>query len=513
MRTTGVFARLTSQAALLASLILATSCRHVLVVNMVPKSRSAETCQDSEPTITVNPHNRRQIAASAFTWDNLCNAPGSPGVPASFFQLSMTGSSAPIYVSLDQGRTWHLSQNVPSTAGAPFPTGDITLHFSRTHAGSTTVLYTGILHSPDFSMKVMRTLDFRLATPMTVLDTRINNVDQPHTMAGTVPTGPAAGKDRVYVGFNNGFGGVNPHSASVDFSLDAGAAVPAFNLTQLETRSTGAAGQDGFANVPAVNRDGMVYIVYYGWRGFNASGDVLTDIVVARDDNWGSGATPFTALVDSDGHAGIRVVQGAALSFGSLGQERLGASNLSIAVDPMDSARVYIAWADQPSGTSNQTLHVRRSIDHGATWSGDLVTVANAVSPALAINDHRRVGFLFQQLTGSGGSARWETHFARTKDHDGKVFDTPGLLLATTLASSPPDIFQPYSGDYDHVVAQDDDFYGVFSAANTPDFANFPHGVIFHRYANFSTHQLFGDAAHTISVSPSIDTYYFRVSK
>ncbi|HKW56632.1 MAG TPA: sialidase family protein [Candidatus Acidoferrum sp.] len=492
--------------------IVCAGCEHVTVVNMVPKSRSGETCQDSEPTLTMNPHDHDQLAASAFTWDNLCNAPGSPGVPATWFQLAMSGASAPIYVSLDRGEHWHLAKNVPSTVGARTPTGDITLHFSHTRAGSTDVLYTGILHAPDYSMYVLRTPNFRSNTPMTILDTRTNNVDQPHTQAATVPSGPDAGKDRVYVGFNNGYSGVNAQSASVDLSMDADSAAPGFTLVPIEKRSTGAAGQDGFAQVPAVNRDGTVYIAFYGWRGFSGGG-VATDVVVLRDDNWGKGPTPFNALIDTDGLAGKRVVQNVTLTFGSVGQQRLGASNMAIAVDPDDSSRVYIAWGDQPSGTSNQTLHVRRSTDRGATWSADLLTVADAVSPALAINNHDRVGFLYQKVIGSGASQRWETHFARTKKHNHAQFDAPDLLLSTTPSSTPAIIFNPYLGDYEHVIAVEDDFYGVFTAANTPDNANFPHGVKYHRHADFATHLLFADAAHTQQVSPSIDPFFFHIEE
>ena len=43
----------------------------VLVINMIPKSLTGETNQDSEPTIAVNPANPLQIAASAFTPDPL----------------------------------------------------------------------------------------------------------------------------------------------------------------------------------------------------------------------------------------------------------------------------------------------------------------------------------------------------------------------------------------------------------------------------------------------------------
>lgn len=492
------------------SVVLCCGCDHVRVVNMVPRSRSGETCQDSEPTITVNPENHEQIAASAFTWDNLCNAPGMPGIPASWFQLGMTGSYAPIYISVDRGRRWHVATNVPSTIGATTPTGDITLHFSRTKAGSTDVLYTGILHSPDYSMNVLRTQDFRLNTPMTLLDTRTINVDQPHTQAATVPSGPDAGKDRLYVGFNNGYGGVNPQSATVDLSLDADAAAPPFSISGIEKRSTGPAGQDGFAQVPAVNRDGTVYVAFYGWRGWSGGG-VASDVVVMRDDSWGTGGTPFTALVDSDGFAGKRVVKNVTLTFGNMGQQRLGASNMAIAVDPEDSSRVYVAWGDHPTATSNQTLHVQRSTDRGVTWSGDLLTVPNAVSPALAINNHRKVGFLYQKLTGSGASQRWETHFTRTKNHDGTVFDDPGLVLSTTPSATPSIIFNPYLGDYEHVVAVKEDFYGIFTAANSPDLANFPNGVEYHRHADFNTHQLFADAGHTIPVSVSIDPYFFHV--
>src|SRR5207253_7565668 len=113
-----------------------------------------------------------------------------------------------------------------------------------------------------------------------------------------------------------------------------------------------------------------------------------------RDDNWANSATPFTSLLEG-GQAGQRVTTGAAVNFGSLGNQRTG-SNLAIAVDPNNSRIVYVAWADGPSAT--QTLHVRNSTDGGQTWSGDLTTASPATNPALAINSHGQVGFLYQQL-------------------------------------------------------------------------------------------------------------------
>jgi hypothetical protein len=41
----------------------------VLVVNVIPRLRSGEKHQDSEPSLAVNPRNPLQIAASAFTPD------------------------------------------------------------------------------------------------------------------------------------------------------------------------------------------------------------------------------------------------------------------------------------------------------------------------------------------------------------------------------------------------------------------------------------------------------------
>src|SRR5260370_5249352 len=67
-----------------------------LLVNMIPKSLSGETAQDSEPHLTVNPANPNQIVGTAFS--------PNPG----------GGSLAPIYFSLDVGDTWKLTAIVPS---------------------------------------------------------------------------------------------------------------------------------------------------------------------------------------------------------------------------------------------------------------------------------------------------------------------------------------------------------------------------------------------------------------
>ena len=481
----------------LASAALPARAQDVTLVNMVPLARSGETIQDSEPTLAVNPANSLQLVGTAFTWDNLNGGP-------------MTGGLAPIYVSTNGGTTWTTVNNVPSQAGSTFPTGDIMLRFSNRTVGTTNTLYGGILRASAFNMAVLRTVDYRTTTPMTVIDTRTNHVDQPHVRSATVLGGPGVGQDRLYVGFNNGVG-VTSKTASVDFTLSAAITTPTFDVTLLETRSTGTGGQDGCANVPAVHPDGTIYMLFYGWRS-RAAGIATSDIVVCRDDNWGSGASPFTALTDpSDGLAGRKVATGERIPYsGTMGQNRLGASNLAIAVDPRNSDRVYIAWAEQPSGTSNQTLRVRRSTNRGATWSAaDLVTVADAANPQLAINSLGQVAFFYQAVVGT--PARWQTRVRRTTNADATTFDSPGILLADTPATTPASTFQPYIGDYAGMVAHGKDFYGVFSANNTPDTANFHASVTYQRYANWTTHTLYADAAMTTPVAISIDPFFFRI--
>lgn len=61
-----------------------------------------------------------------------------------------------------------------------------------------------------------------------------------------------------------------------------------------------------------------------------------------------------------------------------------------------------------------------------------------------------------------------------------------------------------------HLVAHGPEFFGVFSASNYPDKANFPRGVHYQRYVDWTTHVLYANAARTIPVAPSIDPFFFR---
>lgn len=457
------------------------TAQNVLVVNMIPKALSFETNQDSEPTLAVNPKNPLQIAASAFTPD-----PGG-------------GNFAPIYVSTDGGNTWLLNSVVPSDSAAGSMTADITVAFSA----STNVLYAGIIRLPIVNgstrLNILSTEDFLTSVKMKVLVDRMG-VDQPYVQASTALNGPGKGQDRVFVGSND-FQSSNGKTATIDRS-DNGA-----KFVKVTIESRGTAGQDGPPVRPAIHSDGTVYAVFHAWRSFDqASGKGTADIVVVRDDTWGNGTPSFGALKDADNLSGKRVVQNSQFNFNDyLGLERTGGA-VAIAVDPTDSDVVYVSWADNQNGV--YTIHLRKSSDRGLTWSAsDLKSVTLATNPALAVSNNGVIGFLYQQLVGSGASQRFVTHFQRSNDSINWV----DLVLADTPANRPPKAFDPYLGDYAHLLSVGSDFYGIFSANNEPDMTHFPNGVIYQRNHDFTKKRLLDNDGST-SVDPSIDPFFFKVA-
>ena len=114
------------------------------------------------------------------------------------------------------------------------------------------------------------------------------------------------------------------------------------------------------------------------------------------------------------------------------------------------SKTVYLAFADQPASAA-YTLHLRRSDDSGANWTGDLHTIPNAKNPALAINDAGKVAFLYQRLDGAGTGQQWITVLERSTD---AFVNHNDLTLAIVPALTPPSNGNlPYNGDYLHIIA------------------------------------------------------------
>ena len=457
------------------------------VIDIMPNGQSGESAQDAETNLAVDPQNTSHIVASAFT--------RNPDLTVS--------NVAPIYVSTNGGTGWGFETIVPSTNGS---TGDISLAFAtRGHH-----LYTGILDDGSFlRQKILRTADPFTATTMTVLiDHSGDQRDQPFPSAVTT-TVSGSDVDRVYHGFNFfqqriALGGTS-RTAATEFSLDAATAAPPAGFTTLVVEAVNTFQQNMPATRFAVHSGGVIYGVFYRWTG-TATPSAVCDVIVVRDDAFATGAAPFTALT-----SGTPAVAGNAVGTGrtvpafpaSLGQNRLVASNLSIAVSPVSAATVYVAWADSDA-TSFYTLHVRRSTDSGATWSGDLLTLANATNPALAVNSDGVLGFAYQQLTGTGATRRWKTHIQRSTDTGTSWYSD------IILADVPNSAGTVFMGDYQDLVTVGRSFYGVFPALNTPNLANFPQGVTFLRNVNFTTNQV-RDLANTANVTASIDPFFYKI--
>src|SRR5437870_6425567 len=442
------------------------------VVDLIPLSLSGESWQDAEPFLALYASNPKLMAASAFT--------PNPGGSAS--------ATAPIFVSDDGGDSWTLRNTLPSQS----MTADIT------HAvgGDPPMLYAGILKVPDFLLNELKANDFLSPATMTLQAFRAD-IDQPF-----VRTGAVASADRVYVGLND-FDAPDGRTATVDVSLDGGAT---YRSRRIETRST--LGQNGPSIRPAVARDHTVYVAYFGWRSQTGS-DVTSDVVVVRDDSGATGSAPFKDLVDPSDHLPGRLVATRVTipwsNAPTLGQERIG-STLSIAVNPLHSDTVYLAWADRVGTGDIYTVHVRRSTDRGGTWSGDLRTATNATNASLAVSASGTVGLLYPQVTGSDSSSRWVTRLEQSRDG----FTThQDAVLATVPANSPPLQFLPYIGDYNGLLTRGDQFLGVFSASNTPDPTNFPQAAAYHRRVDFATPRLLDGSGATVSVP--IDPFFFSV--
>jgi hypothetical protein len=468
------------------------------VQNVIPRSLSAESNLDSEPSLAVNPVGgplARTIALTTFTRSDGATISSVAGLPWS------VGQAAPVFVSSNGGLSWSLQARVPVPPGGAVGPLDQTIAY--TTDGS--ALHGAFLTSKAFFVPATpdpATTNFSGTGSFTFSGLP----DQPRVVAARVN-----GQDRVYVGFNDK--GALPASASVIVSTDGGSSFQA--PVRIDTAGT-VANQDAPAVRLAVNGD-RVYAAFMRYTaavilppGQPPPPSLPGDVVVVRDSAGGvagpGNPTPFANL--GPGGQGVIVQQGDVPFNTSLGQERIVGSDLTIAVDPHNPDVVYVA-CDLVNSAGTLVLHVQRSRDGGATWQ-ELLTIENAALPALAVADNGSWGLLCTRLDGgrmiteflqNGGPARTLTSWP---------FDNPPGL---------PDI--PYIGDYQYLLAVDNTFYGTFSASNAPPSSlndledglgtDFPFGVVFQRNADFPESTLF-DPASVQTIPPSIDPYFFSIA-
>jgi len=470
----------------------------VMVVDMVPPDRGAETVRDSEPNVAVNPANPMQIAGSAFT-------PASPG------------SKAPIYVSTDGGLHWRLNPILPFN-NTQTGTGDITLRFGS----SSNVLYvaalkkTGSGSSASYELKILRSLDFTSRSLMEYLVDSDEAVDQPWVQAMSASDGAGASQDRVYVGYSD-LNGAGMSTPTIQRSLDAASSSPQpFEMRRLSLDRPGTCTNAGGPARLALHRDGTVYAAFFQFTGA-CDTHGTANLVVARDDHWAEGAfgDVFQDLTDpTDSRNGRIVAQGIPIPWivvetpnppPRLGGQRV-TGHISIAVDPSDSHRVFVAWG-QGTSASDYALHLRSSSNGGKDWSDDLITVADAVNPSVAIDDRGTVGFLYQALVDGD---QWETHFLSSAGDFATSSTTDLTLHRGPFPSSdnhPIDQGGGQLGDYNYLMAVGANFYGVFSGNNDPATVDYPLGITYRRGTDPATGRL--RAPDGSLVKASIDPFFF----
>jgi hypothetical protein len=450
-----------------------------MVVDIIPEALSGETNTNSEPNLAVNPANPSQIAASAYLPE------------------PMGGNKSSILISTNGGTTWSCRSTVPLAD----MTCDVTLRFD----GLFGMLYlTALNDNWDFLICRSDKLAKRRMDDSPFRQSQ-SGFDQPYIAAATINQ-----RDRVFIGANN-WDGPPGRTAAVVRSLDGTANSPNIDFTSVPIEFAAPPPPRDNAEIrPAISADGRkVYAVFN--RLISINGDRrVGDVILVRDDDGGnSGPASFTALKDANGVAGFPVVKARTFLFDPLlGGDRLG-GDLAIAVDPRNAETVYLVWGEildnQPA------LRVIRSNNGGQQWSGILHTIRNAKNPGLAINNNGTLAFLYQQVvTNPGGKESWLTQVELTKDDFQSA--NPPLTLSRFPAVELDSISgQPRLGDYLHLMAVGDAFYGIFSASNVPDQSRFPYGVIFQRHKNLATKKLLGQGGN--EVSSSVDPFFFRVTE
>jgi len=453
------------------------------VVDIIPESLSGETSTNCETNLAVNPANPSQIAASAYLPE------------------PMGGRMSPILISTNGGTTWSCRSTVPIDKISC----DVTLRF-----GGLNMLYLTALSDPDpngdYKFVICRSRDLA-TTPMddSPLRQLHSGMDQPYVAAAAINR-----QDSVFVGGND-WNGPPGRTATIVRSLDGTGNPPSSSYTFVPIEfASPAPPRDDPEIRPAISGDAKeVYDVFNCVISINVDRRV-GDLIVVRDDNGGnSGPASFMALPDQSGAAGLQVIKARTFLFDPLlGRDRTG-GDLAIAVDPRNADNVYVVWADLLDG--QPVLQVIRSTDAGQQWSSPpLHTVRNAKNPGLAMNTNGTLAFLYQQVvTDSRGEETWFTQVELTKDD----FQNVNRLTLSKFPAAELDTIsgQPRLGDYLHLMAVGDVFYGIFSASNVPDPSRFPCGVNFQRHNNLATKKLRDQKDHK-DVDPSVDPFFFKIT-
>lgn len=488
----------------------------VLVVNILPNLRSGETEDQRGIDLAVNPSAPDDLAAS---WWPMLPDPVPAGPPPYPIQ-----APRPLSNSRDGGYAWTENHILVVPGAGTSGNGEFFREVNVEFAGAGGHLYAGVQRFDAYGAPwgfghLMRSADpFGSAEAAAILHS-LGHV-QPY-LAVTTLFAADENRDRILVGYPD------HRRASAVFEPDWEGRI----ATVAHSRDARmASGEEGFARrliQPArdrhrwggkevrvsAHRNGTAYAIYSAHLGRRdlVDGYGLADVMVFRNDAGTADEPAFSALTDpSDGLPGRLMAQDRRLyteayfDGGVFVDSRQG--DLDIAVDPENADLVYAAWTDSDA-VSSSTLHLSRSVNGGGVWR-ELLTLADAVNPALAVTAGGTAGLLYQQVTGGPAARRWQTVLRRNRP------EWPTDWSNLVLSEAPYDPDFPLYRRREYAIDLEtagETFYGAFTESNVPDHAHFPRGVRYQRNADFTTHRLL-DLDGATRVSPSFDPFFFKVT-
>jgi hypothetical protein len=492
----------------------------VLLVNIISTPLVAETSQNAEPSLAISPKAPNFLVASVWT----------PGLSY------CAADSAVVFWTADEGQNWTPACVLPKLGDTELQ--DVTVRMS----GDAKTLYASWMNSQTTGTTTSYyALDYRFAPASGTID----------ALFPPSPSLVAAGK-QLYQRFDtdqpqlanppDAIAGlwIGNHRADLpgaDKCLYVSATFAENPVAGPSTVNCLAWDRPPAVSVPptpgrvsaarAAMVGGRTYVVIY-----RMAKNGYYDVVVYRSDGG-----DFTVITDSvhkqsgggdckkgrDALPGFRVRRCAQYPYlfngaGTPGQESRHVSELSIAVDPTNPDKVYVAWAESSSSSEPLKLQFARSTDGGRNWTliENLSTnwyLDQSTNPALAVNSDGVVGILYQQLVKIKKAYHWQTQFALSKD--GLATAPTPITLADVDASQPTMGGNPYLGDYLELHAVGKKFYGVFSASNY-SFGKWPRlcsTVQCHNQRPFRTsdgHPTYSNGKDTVAAS--IDPFFFRVT-
>jgi hypothetical protein len=409
------------------------------IIDIIPNIASAESEQNSEPSLAVDPFDPGQMIAGAF------------------------GSGTPYFKTVNSGTTWSHYGNLD--------TDDKSLAWKQDGSAALTATLVELTSSP--TTTEIRTYSGTSAgsnfgSPIQTFNpSPSRDLDQPW-----IRTGPS---NHVYVTYNDLT--ASPKTASVLVSTDGGSHYTSFTLDRVGGSAPSGFAQDAPTVRSAVNGN-TVYAVFTRWNTVvenDSDGARLgSQVVIVRSDD--GGADGFTAFGTGDGVQVATTTSAFPPDTSSpttpqtpltLGQERIG-GDAAIAVDPHNAMHVVVAYGNAPGADHSGELQlvVTESADGGMNWTQKFSTPAieggiKSALPALSILQNGTIGLLYASY--DPATDKFSQHLLTTTNDFATTIDT---TLATESNVTPVSQFDPYLGDFYDMTSVGDTFYGIFSASN-----------------------------------------------